>query len=79
MTGTPPIAAQERARELAGAYRARLDALAERLSDARIGGETIWDWSPYSDGVPESHLRRHRDALLRAADEARRALAGADR
>lgn len=82
VAGTPPIAEQERARELGAAYRARLDALAARLSDDRIGNETIWDWFPYSDGVPESHLRRHREALLRAAGEARRALAaeaGADR
>jgi hypothetical protein len=72
--GTPPIGEQEPAQQLRARYGERLDALAERLSEARIGSETIWDWFPYSDGVPESELRRQRGALLRAADEARRAL-----
>jgi hypothetical protein len=81
--GSPAIENRERARELARASLARLDALEARLADPHVEGETIWDWVPYSDGVSAAHLRRNRPALLRAIEEARRrygaVLAGADR
>jgi hypothetical protein len=72
--GTAPLAAQQPGVDLRAAYRSRLETLSERLADARIGDETIWDWIPYSDGVSEEHLRRHRAALLRAIEESRAAL-----
>ncbi len=71
--GTAPIAEQPRAQQLARAWLARLDALEARLADDRIGEIPIWDWFPYSDGVSEEHLRRNRDALLRAIAVARAA------
>jgi hypothetical protein len=57
----------------AGARRwiERLDALESRLDEDRIADQTIWDGVPYSDGVSEEHLRRHREALLAAIAEAR--------
>ncbi len=60
-----------RARELAAAALARLEALEARLSDEHIEEQTLWDWLPYSDGVSASHLRQNRPALLRAIAEAR--------
>ncbi len=49
----------------------RLDDLEARLGEDRIDEAKIWDWVPYSDGVPIEHLRRTRAALLRAIEEAR--------
>ncbi len=49
----------------------RLDDLESRLGEDRIDEAEIWDWVPYSDGVPIEHLRRNRAALLRAIEEAR--------
>ena len=49
----------------------RLDDLEARLADDRIADQTLWDWFPYADAVPEAHLRRNRPALLRAIQEAR--------
>jgi hypothetical protein len=57
---------------------ARLDELARRLGDERIGEQTIWDRVPYSDGVSEDHLRSNRPALLAAIAEARERLVDAD-
>jgi hypothetical protein len=68
-----------RAAERAAAALERLAALEARLDDARIEDEALWDWLPYSDGVPVEHLRRNRPALLAAIAEARtryEALAG---
>jgi len=59
----------------AARWQQRLDDLAARLADERIADQTIWDRVPYSDGVSEQHLRRHRDALLAAIAEARTLLA----
>ncbi len=59
------------ARPRAEAALERLEALEQRLGDDRIDAEGIWDWVPYSDGVPVEHLRRNRAALLRAIEEAR--------
>jgi hypothetical protein len=75
VAGTPALAAQQPGVDLRAAYRTRLEVLSERLGDDRLPDETIWDWIPYSDGVSEEHLRRHREALLRAIDESRAALA----
>jgi hypothetical protein len=71
VAGMPPLGAQARSAALAGEWLARLDALEARLADDRIGEVPIWDWVPYSDGVSEEHLRRHRDALRSAIGEAR--------
>lgn len=49
----------------------RLDDLAARLGEDRIADQTLWDRVPYSDGVSEAHLRRHRPALLAAIADAR--------
>ena len=57
--------------ELAREWIARLDSIEGRLSDERIGEIPIWDWMPYSDGVSEAHLRRHRPALRQAISDAR--------
>lgn len=57
--------------DVAARWLARLDDLEARLSDERIGDQTIWDWVPYSDGVSLAHLRRHRGALLAAIADAR--------
>ena len=61
----------ERAGARAAEAMARLDDLEARLGDDRIEDQTLWDWVPYSDAVPEEHLRRNRPALLRAIREAR--------
>lgn len=71
LRGSTPVAAQPRGQELARAALARLDELESRLSDERIADQTLWDWLPYSDGVPLGHLRRNRPALLAAIEEAR--------
>ena len=71
IAGTPALGEQPKARALAREYEARLDDLEDRLSDARVGDQTIWDWVPYSDGVSEEHLRSNRPALLNAIAEAR--------
>lgn len=62
---------QPAAADLARDWIARLDALEARLADDRLAGIPIWDWMPYSDGVNEEHLRRHRPALLKAIATAR--------
>jgi hypothetical protein len=49
----------------------RLDDLEARLREDRIDEAEIWDWVPYSDGVPIEHLRHNRAALLRAIEAAR--------
>jgi hypothetical protein len=69
--GAPPIAQQDRARELARLYLGRLDDVSERLSDEQLPEQPIWDWVPYSDGVSEEHLRRNRPALLESIRQAR--------
>jgi hypothetical protein len=74
VAGTPELPWQDRGQDLAAAWTARLETLSARLADDRLGDETIWDWFPYSDGVPEEHLRRHRDALRAAIAESRAAL-----
>ncbi|MEN8160161.1 MAG: CehA/McbA family metallohydrolase [Myxococcota bacterium] len=73
--GTPSVAWQDRGQQLTEAWVERLDTLSARLADEGVGDETIWDWFPYSDGVPEEHLRRHRDALRAAIAESRARLA----
>jgi len=66
--GSPPTPrAVQRAKEA----MARLDDLEARLADDRIADQTLWDWFPYADAVPEAHLRRNRPALLRAIRQAR--------
>jgi hypothetical protein len=57
--------------ELAGEWITRLDDIEARLADDRIAEIPIADWFPYSDGVSEEHLRRHRPALLAAIRTAR--------
>jgi hypothetical protein len=57
--------------ELARAWIARLDAIESQLDDAHITEIPIADWIPYSDGVSEAHLRRHRPALISAIATAR--------
>lgn len=74
--GSGPLASGERGRILGREWLARLDQLEDRLSDERIAEIPIWDWIPYSDGVSEAHLRRHRPALLEAIARARRFFAG---
>jgi hypothetical protein len=74
--GSGPLAGGERRRVLGREWLARLDALEDRLSDDRIAEIPIWDWIPYSDGVSEAHLRRHRPALLEAIARARGFYAG---
>jgi hypothetical protein len=74
--GSGPPAGGERGRLLGRAWLERLDLLEERLSDDRIAEIPIWDWIPYSDGVSEAHLRRHRAALLEAIARARAFYAG---
>jgi hypothetical protein len=71
LRGAPPLSAQPQGQELARAALARLDGLEARLADGRIEEQTLWDWLPYSDGVPLEHLRANRPALLRAIAEAR--------
>jgi hypothetical protein len=65
------VAAQARGQELARAALARLDALEARLAEDHVGEQTLWDWLPYSDGVPAEHLRANRPHLLAAIAEAR--------
>jgi hypothetical protein len=72
--GTPPAGQGPRALERAAAIRARLDDLEARLAPDAIADQTIWDWVPYSDGLPEEQLRTHREALLRSIDASRDAL-----
>ncbi|MDJ0868436.1 MAG: CehA/McbA family metallohydrolase [Myxococcota bacterium] len=72
VAGTPPLAARPEAAERARAALDRLDDLESRLADDRLDDQTIWDWLPYSDGVPAEHLRRNRAALLEAIADARR-------
>jgi len=67
----PDRPATARAVERAKEAMARLDDLERRLADDRIADQTLWDWVPYSDAVPEEHLRRNRPALLRAIAQAR--------
>ncbi len=61
----------DRAVTRARAAMERLDDLESRLADDRLADQTLWDWFPYSDAVPEAHLLRNRPALLRAIAEAR--------
>jgi hypothetical protein len=68
VTGSAP---SERALARIGEALARLDDLEARLADDRIADQTLWDWIPYADAVPEAHLRRNRPALLRAIQQAR--------
>jgi hypothetical protein len=67
VAGTPRQDVSELARE----WIARLDDIEARLADERIAEIPIADWFPYSDGVSEAHLRRHRPTLLSAIQSAR--------
>lgn len=73
VASTPAGVDRQRAKPHAEEALARLAALEARLEDGPggIDDQTIWDFLPYSDGVDAEHLRRNRDALLRAIAEAR--------
>lgn len=67
LAGSPPLAEQPLAREIARRWRQRLAGLRARLAPERLDEQVIWS-VPTGDGVPLERLRRERDALVRAID-----------
>ncbi len=67
--GTPPIAEQPKAREVAEAWLDRLDELRARFDDDRL--EELTRFPGRGDGIDAPLLRANRDAVLRAIEAAR--------
>ncbi len=68
--GTPAIAEQPRADEVAEAWLARLDELEARFADDQI--DRVAGFPGRGDGIARSNLEANREALLRAIESARR-------
>jgi hypothetical protein len=68
VAGTPPVAEQPRAAEVAEAWLARLDELEARLSPDRA--TELTDFPGRGDGIPRPTLDSNREALLQAIQSA---------
>ena len=71
VAGTPPLREQAEARALAEGWGTVLDDIERRLQDDQIDDQAIWDWLPYSDGLPVEQLREHREAIRSEVEAAR--------
>ena len=70
IAGTPRLAEQPRAREVARIWLTRLEELERRLDEGRM---TAWARFPgRGDGIDPQTARANRSALLRAIEAARR-------
>ena len=67
--GTPPIAEQQKAREVADAWLDRLDELHARFDDDRL--KELTGFPGRGDGIDAPLLRANRDVVLRAIKAAR--------